>query len=197
MKHTLERWLASGLGIVLVFSCYHTPSARDTNTTVKSTIQEPAQSSTESVVVSPPPSVPAPPEVKEQPFDPRTVTKEEYDTTKTEVQQLIERLNLIIRNRDFNGWVAYLSPAYRESLSDPDFLAQVSESARLKNEKIVLRSLQDYFIYVVVPSRANDRVDDIEFIGQKRVKAYTVTSKGQRLRLYDLEKRDGQWKIIN
>jgi hypothetical protein len=48
-----------------------------------------------------------------------------------------------------------------------------------------------------VPSRANDRVDDIEFISQKRVKAYTVSQKGERLRLYDLEKTNEGWKIIN
>lgn len=190
MKYTLQLWFLMGLVIALLSSCQHLPSEQ-------STVQEPVQNNTEAAISSPPPSIAAPTEVQEEPFDPRTVTKEEYDTTKIEVQQLIEQLNNIIRNKDFNSWVAYLSPAYRESLSDPDFLAQVSESARLKNEKIVLRSLQDYFIYVVVPSRANDRVDDIEFIGQKRVKAYTVTPKGQRLRLYDLEKRDGQWKIIN
>ncbi|TCW60174.1 hypothetical protein [Treponema sp. J25] len=190
MKYTLQLGLLTGLGIAIVLSCQHIPAEQNT-------VQEPVQNSTEAVVSPSPPSTSAPPEVKEEPFDPRTVTKEEYDTTKIEVQQLIERLNYIIRNKDFNSWVSYLSPVYRDSLSDPDFLAQVSESARLKNEKIVLRTLQDYFIYVVVPSRANDRVDDIEFIGQKRVKAYTVTPKGQRLRLYDLEKRDGQWKIIN
>jgi uncharacterized protein YigE (DUF2233 family) len=50
---------------------------------------------------------------------------------------------------------------------------------------------------VVVPSRANDRVDDIEFASQKRVKAYTVTPNGTRLRLYDLEHIGDQWKIIN
>jgi len=63
------------------------------------------------------------------------------------------------------------------AISSPAFLARVSESARLKNQKIVLRDLKDYFMYVVVPSRANDRVDDIEFIGQNRVKAFTVTEK--------------------
>ncbi len=191
----MQQWLTSGLVVALLLSCQNLPSVNDSPMTEKERGQEPVQNSTEVVVPPHPPALAA--EVPEEPFDPRTVTKEEYDTTKIEVQQLIERLNQIIRNKDFSGWVAYLSPAYRESLSDPDFLAQVSESARLKNEKIVLRTLQDYFIYVVVPSRANDRVDDIEFIGQKRVKAYTVTPKGQRLRLYDLEKRDGQWKIIN
>jgi hypothetical protein len=40
-------------------------------------------------------------------------------------------------------------------------------------------------------------VDDIEFISPTRVKAYTVSSGGQRLRLYDLEHSGEEWKIVN
>lgn len=130
-------------------------------------------------------------------FDPTSISQEVFNTTKSEVQILIETLNEIIRKRDYSAWTSYLSPAYREKLSDPEFLKAVSETNRLKSQNIVLKSLYDYFMYVVVPSRANDRVDDIEFIGENRVKAYTVTGKGQRLRLYDLEKTTKGWNIIN
>ena len=130
-------------------------------------------------------------------FNPASITQEVYDTTKGEVQTLIETLNQIIRDKDYESWVQYLSAEYMAMLSDPDFLKNTSESSRLKNQNIVLKSLKDYFLYVVVPSRANDRVDDIEFIGQNRVKAYTITSKGQRLRLYELEKTAGKWNIVN
>lgn len=130
-------------------------------------------------------------------FDPSSISKEEFDAAKGEVQALIETLNLIIREKDYEGWVQYLNPSYKAALSDPEFLKNVSESNRLKNQNIVLKSLEDYFVYVVVPSRSNDRVDDIEFISQNRVKAYTITSKGQRLRLYELEKTAGNWNIVN
>lgn len=135
--------------------------------------------------------------IPEESFDPTSITREVYDTTKGEVQTLIETLNQIIRDKDYESWVQYLSPEYMSMLSDPDFLKSTSESSRLKNQNIVLKSLKDYFLYVVVPSRANDRVDDIEFIGQNRVKAYTITSKGQRLRLYELEKTAENWNIVN
>ncbi len=137
------------------------------------------------------------PEPVAESFDPSTITKEEYDSTKSDIQALIQELNTIIRTQNYNAWVDHLGPKYMAAISSPAFLARVSESARLKNQKIVLRDLKDYFIYVVVPSRANDRVDDIEFIGQNRVKAFTVTEKNQRLRLYDLEKTDQGWKIVN
>ena len=40
------------------------------------------------------------------------------------------------------------------------------------------------FIYVVYPSRQNDRVDDIEFIDATHIRAITVNAKGERLVLY-------------
>jgi len=71
----------------------------------------------------------------------------------------------------------------------------------MKSRRIVLRVPEDYFQYVVVPSRADLRVDDIEFIGSNRVKAFTLTTNkaGEevRLRLYDLEKVGNSWTIIN
>ena len=158
----------------------------------------PVQKPEASAIVSPPQenSV-VPPEPAVEPFDPASITKEEYDSTKSDIQALIKELNTIIRTQNYNAWVDHLGPKYMGAISSPAFLARVSESARLKNQKIVLRDLKDYFMYVVVPSRANDRVDDIEFIGQNRVKAFTITEKNQRLRLYDLEKTDQGWKIVN
>jgi hypothetical protein len=71
----------------------------------------------------------------------------------------------------------------------------------MRTRGIVVRSAQDYFTHVVVPSRANSRVDDIEFISSERVMAYSLSTNRdgitQRLRLYDLERSGDTWKIIN
>ncbi|MDR1429177.1 MAG: hypothetical protein LBI85_02715 [Spirochaetaceae bacterium] len=153
----------------------------------------------ESAPVSPPALPAAPPEapLPEEVFDPATISREIFDSTKTDVQKLIQDLNGIIRARNYRAWVSYLSDDYLRDISSPDFLAQTSASARLRQQRIVLGSPEDYFNHVVVPSRANDRVDDIEFTSQNRVKAYTVTPNGQRLRLYELEKTGNSWKIMN
>lgn len=182
-----------------LFSCGTAPAPAPEAVPVPSA--EPAQPAEAEGIpapaAEPEPEVPAVQPAAAVPFDPSSITKEVFDSTKIDVQVLIERLNELIRAREYDAWVEYLGADYRDSVSDPAFLARISDSARLKNEKIVLRDLKDYFIHVVVPSRANDRVDDIEFIGQNRVKAFTVTARGQRLRLYDLEKTDGGWKIVN
>ena len=130
-------------------------------------------------------------------FDPLSITKEIFDSTKIDVQELISRLNGIIREKKFDEWILFLGTEYRQILSEPGFLARISSSAVLRKQGITLRDIRDYFMYVVVPSRAKDRVDDIEFIGQNRVKAFTIDTKGRKLRLYDLEKTTSGWKIVD
>jgi hypothetical protein len=140
-------------------------------------------------------------EAPEQPaagtFDPTSITQEEYDVTKAEVQQLIQKLNGIIRGKNYAGWVSYLEEDYFRLISSREYLDRINKTERMKKANLVLYNARDYFNNVVVPSRANDRVDDIEFVSQNRVKAYTVSQKGERLRLYDLEKTNEGWKIIN
>jgi len=129
------------------------------------------------------------------------VTKEQYASTKEDVQHFIEKLNQTIRKKDYNSWKSALSKEYFDKISSPENLQQLSELPAMKTRRITLKSAEDYFINVVVPSRANSRVDDIEFIGEHRVKAFTVTTNSageeQRLRLYDLEKTGNIWKIID
>ena len=130
-------------------------------------------------------------------FDPGIITQEYYESTKTDVQQYISELNGIIRNKNYNSWKANLSDEYFREISSPEFLKVTSEWPALKNRKIVLKTAQDYFTYVVVPSRANSVVDDIEFTCKNRVKVYTLNSRNERLRLYELEQTGNTWKIIN
>jgi hypothetical protein len=135
--------------------------------------------------------------IEEDDFDSSVITEEVYNAAKKDVQQLIKELNNIIRSRNYDAWVSYLGSAYFEEVNSPEFLKRASESSFLKSKNIVLSDSKDYFVHVVVPARANSRVDDIEFVSQKRVKAYTVTAQGKRLRLYDLEDFGDGWKIIN
>jgi hypothetical protein len=128
-------------------------------------------------------------------FDPTTVTKEVYEATLVDIRIFIETLNSIIRGKDYESWISYLTDEYITEVSDPAYLAKISETPVLKRRAIVLKSLKDYFLNVVVPSRANDRVDEIEFVGEDRIIAFTLNPKGERLVLYYLEKVDKLWKI--
>ena len=132
------------------------------------------------------------------------VSQEVYDSTLAEVQRFIDNLNKTITGKDYASWRNYLSDEYFQQISSTEFLANASESPALKSKKVVLRSPNDYFINVVVPSRANSRVDEIEFETDNMVRAYFVetrTVRGEqetrRLRLYGLIKIDDNWKIVN
>jgi len=144
-------------------------------------------------------------------FDPQSITEEKFIATKTDVQALIEDLNRIIRARNYNAWRTYLADSYFEEISSHEFLEERTEELYNRDQivatnlgrdprrvsKKILRTAKDYFDNVVVPSRSNDRMDDIDFVSENRVKAYTMDTRGHRLVLYDLEFIGGEWKIIN
>jgi CRISPR/Cas system endoribonuclease Cas6 (RAMP superfamily) len=69
-----------------------------------------------------------------------------------------------------------------------------SESPLLKKYNIVLRSLQDYFHYVVVGSRQNVRLDEIKALDENRVRAYMYINESPVI-IYELQRTDGRWKI--
>jgi hypothetical protein len=117
-----------------------------------------------------------------------------------EMRQLIAEINRVIRAKDYAGWVSYLADDFIAAINSPSYLAQLSESSRqLKGQNIVLKTPQDYFTHVVVASRENVRVDasldDIEFLSHNRVKAFTVNTRKQRLRLFEFVKAGDTWKI--
>jgi len=138
-----------------------------------------------------------PPDLQpEAEFDPGSISQEVFENTKADVRIYIEKLNGIIRSKNYEGWKAHLSEDYFRHISSPDFLKSTSEMPMLERHGIVLESAEDYFTHVVVPSRANARVDDIEFTGHNRVKVFTI-SRNERLRLYELEQTGNTWIIIN
>jgi len=183
----------------LALSCVSNPAPEQTQVVSVAPVETVVQ---ENTVPVEPSAVVVPPVTVEEEFNPYSVTQEYYDSTKDEVQHFINDLNQIIRDKNYNSWRATLSDDYFREISSQENLQQVSDQPAMRTRRIVLRTAEDYFLHVVVPSRANSRVDDIEFIGRNRVKAFTVnvnsrSGEEQRLRLYDLEKIGNTWKIIN
>jgi hypothetical protein len=147
---------------------------------------------------------------KEEVFDPQNVSQEDYNTTIQNIQEMIVKLNNIVRAKNFDIWVSYLADSSVAKINSQEFLNERANDLHKKNisnaairgqdisrvRRITFRKPRDYFDYVVVPSHTNDHVDEIAFSSQTQVTAYTRDEKGQRLILYDLENINGQWKII-
>lgn len=142
-------------------------------------------------VVLPEP-VPAPEPVVEPVF---VVTAEKKQTSLAEIKVLVDKLNALIARKSFAEWKTYLDQDYLRTYSDPTKLKEFStKDPILKQLGIKLKTLEDYFKFEVVPSRADVSVDDISFLDENRVNVYTVVDK-ERVLLYLLKLYDKEWKI--
>ena len=122
---------------------------------------------------------------------------ESYEEVFMEVKAFIERLNQIIQSKDYNKWRDVLSEERYNEISSPEFLANVSNSDAMKNRRIAVNTVNDYFLNVVVPSRANSKVDKIEILDNNRVKAFYENTKKETTELvYELIKNGNSWKIL-
>ena len=122
------------------------------------------------------------------------VSVEVYERTFSEIEETIAELNRVIQARDFRRWQQFLTEEYIDTYSNPATLRQVSETPILERNNIELTSLRDYFDWVVVPSRANARLDDLRFVRSEQVEAI-MEVRGQRVILYQLTNFDGDWKV--
>jgi len=127
-------------------------------------------------------------------FDTVAITKLTFENTKTEMQLVVEELNKITLERNYNKWLTWLSDEYKQTYSDPAMLEKVSAS--LPTKGIKLKTLQDYFEYVFVPSRQNMRVDDIQFVSPTRVYVIMEITPKSPAAIYILEKTTNGWKLV-
>ncbi len=182
-----------GIGVfALVLSCKTAPEP------AKVTAEEPADvQPAEKPVESRPEQLKETPAVeKEESKDEYVLDEATYKQTKEDLTQLISTLNSIIAAKDYNTWLTYLTKEYYDYYSDPEVLKEQSESPLLKKYNIVLRSLKDYFNYVVVGSRKNVRLDEIKAIDADHIKAYMYVNDTPVI-IYELVKINGNWKITH
>jgi hypothetical protein len=122
------------------------------------------------------------------------MSEAEKEQTRKDLNELVDELNAIIASRDYQRWLDYLTSEYKEHYSDTDTLQEISKSPILSKYGVKLRSLRDYFRYVVVASRKDVHISDIKAIGEDTVKAYMDVD-GQQVVVYTLQKVGGRWKI--
>jgi hypothetical protein len=122
------------------------------------------------------------------------VSEEVYRKTFEEIQEILAVLADIIEAQDYDMWRAWLTPEYVARTSNEEYLAHVSEGPVLKKAGIRVRNLQEYFTYVVVPSRSTAKLDRLDFVDATHVKAITLVN-GQAYILWSLVLSEGRWKI--
>src|SRR5689334_19620204 len=100
----------------------------------------------------PPASSPSPSPAPQKGF---VVSAERKNASLIEIRALVDKLNGIIDRKAFSEWLTYLDDAYLKTYSDPQRLKDYSATSPfLKQYGIKLNNLEDYFRFVVAPSRA-------------------------------------------
>lgn len=122
------------------------------------------------------------------------ITDELYEETFNDINSVINDLNKIIQRMDYDAWLTFLTDNYITETSKPSYLEKWDNDKNLQQKNIVIRSLKDYFDYLVVPRRSNVQLDEIEFKEENRVYAYTIINGVQYL-LYNLLRTEDGWKI--
>lgn len=120
------------------------------------------------------------------------ITPDTFAEDKKAILQTIAELDVIMKNKDYNSWVGYVTPQSIEYWKQKSHLQAVS--ARLPGNRIQLKTLEDYFNWVFRLSRQNARVDEIRYISSKLVKAVQVDGNKDTI-YYQFEKQNGKWLI--
>lgn len=122
-----------------------------------------------------------------------TVTVDEFEKDKTEILQIIYELSEVMKKKDKDKWLTYIDPESIEYYSKTTNLRKVRE--KLPNKQIQLHGIGDYFKYVFIPARENNKVDEIRYISKTNIKAVEVKDDGTELIYYYFVKKNGKWYV--
>lgn len=120
------------------------------------------------------------------------ITPDTFAEDKKAILETIAELDVIMKNKDYNRWLNYVTPQSIDYWKQKSHLQAVS--ARLPGNRIQLKTLEDYFNWVFRLSRQNARVDEIRYISSKLVKAVQVDGNKDTI-YYQFEKQNGRWLI--
>ena len=128
-------------------------------------------------------------------FEGVSITKKDKEIAKSEIEEVVKKLNDITAKKDYGRWRYWLSTEYKKEFSKPEVLKKASEGlpSNLKGKQ--LKSIEDFFYYVFVPARQNGRVDDIEYLTPTKVRVFKIEPK-RTLIFYNLEKIDNRWLLV-
>ncbi|UTC63239.1 hypothetical protein E4O00_08460 [Treponema sp. OMZ 788] len=128
-------------------------------------------------------------------FEGVSITKKDKEVAKSEIEEVVKKLNEITAKKDYGRWRYWLSTEYIKEFSKPDVLKKTSEGLPAAFKGKQLKSIEDYFYYVFVPSRQNGRVDDIAYLTPTKVQVLMMTAT-KALIFYNLEKIDDRWLLV-
>ena len=159
----------------------------ETESTAEKAIEDPEERPAEEETAVHEEDAEAPQAEEEQPEEDFVVTEELYNQTFDDIEAIITELNALIQEEDYDRWLTYLTQKYIEETSKTEYLGKWIQDPDRRN-------LKTYFLDVVVSTRSRVKLDEIEFLDDTSVYAYTVY-KGEKYLLYYLIRTEEGWKI--
>ena len=129
----------------------------------------------------------------------KNISLDTFNADKAAIIKKITELNAIMAKRDYNSWLRYIDPESQKYWSSTANLAKASEKLPKKLKGLKLRTLQDYFIYVFIPSRSGRTIDEIRYNSADSIRAVQVSKNDDGTNrivvYYNFVKQDGDWKV--
>lgn len=124
------------------------------------------------------------------------ITEDIFENDKNALLNIIDQLSIIMANKDYDGWVNYLSQESILYWRNSSNLNEVSK--RLPIKGLRLKTLEDYFKFVFIPSRLNKKVDEIRYVSSNFVKVVQMQESVNEYKdiiYYTFEKINGKWLL--
>ncbi len=120
------------------------------------------------------------------------VSKDTFENDKKLVLSTIDELAKVMRDRNFRLWCAYIDQESIDYWSQPVNLRKAQKKLPIKG--LQLKSLEDYFKFVFIPSRKESVVEEIRYVSKNYVKAIAVKDE-QEVVYYYFNKIDDKWMV--
>ncbi|WP_318663501.1 hypothetical protein [Treponema sp.] len=120
------------------------------------------------------------------------ISMETYEMDKKIILQKIAELNTIMKDKNYKSWLNYIEQSSINFWSMKSNLSTVSKQLPVKG--LNLKTLEDYFKYVFIPSRMGRRIDEIRYISSTSIKAVQVRN-DETIVYYNFKKIDDDWLV--
>ncbi len=121
------------------------------------------------------------------------ITREAFTEDKKSILAIIDILSEIMKNKDYKKWRTYVDDASIKYWSTRTNLQKAQN--RLPVKGITLKTLEDYFKYVFIPSRTGRTVDEIRYETDTQVKVVHVDGDEDTVYYYFKKSANGEWKL--
>lgn len=120
------------------------------------------------------------------------VSIETYEMDKKIILEKISELNIIMKDKNYKSWLNYIEKSSIDYWSMKTNLSAVSKQLPVKG--LNLKTLEDYFNYVFIPSRMGRRIDEIRYLSSTSIKAVQIRN-DDTIVFYNFKKIDNQWQV--